>query len=194
MHHGGFPSVPDPAAIELQLLGGLSVRSTGHDSSGITAQPKRFALLAYLAVATPRGFHRRDSLLALFWPEADQKHARTSLRKALHLLRQEFGPDLIQSRGDEEVGLGPERCFCDVVAFEEALKAGSCEEALDLYQGDFLAGFHVSDAPDFERWIEETRAQLRVNATGAAWTLAGRNGEAPASAAMGAARDSTRAL
>jgi len=41
----------------------------------VLAQPKRVALLAYLAAATPRRLHRRDSLLALFWPELDQEHA-----------------------------------------------------------------------------------------------------------------------
>jgi DNA-binding SARP family transcriptional activator/TolB-like protein len=192
MHLGGFTSVPDPTAIELRLLGGLSVRTTGREASGVRAQPKRFALLAYLAAAVPRGFHRRDSLLALFWPEADQDHARTSLRKALHLLRHELGPDLILSRGDEEVGLAPERCWCDAVAFEEAVQAGRCEVAIDLYQSDLLAGFHLSDAPEFERWMDETRARLRDSATRAAWTLAeGGGAEAHPAAAVRWARRAT---
>jgi DNA-binding SARP family transcriptional activator len=68
------------------------------------AQPKRLALLAYLAAASPYGFHRRDTLLALFWPETDQGHARTALRKALHFFRHELAPAAILSRGDEEIG------------------------------------------------------------------------------------------
>src|SRR5205814_7482109 len=51
--------------------------------------------------------------------------------------------------------------------------AGRAEEALGLYQGDFLAGFHVSDAPEFERWLDGERARLRDLATRAAWSLAG---------------------
>ena len=63
--------------IELRTLGGLDL----HDAQGrelrvILAASKRAALLTYLAVATPRGFHRRDTLLALLWPELDREHAR----------------------------------------------------------------------------------------------------------------------
>jgi DNA-binding SARP family transcriptional activator len=163
-------TLAEPTAIELRLLGNLSLRTTGREGAAILAQPKRLALLAYLATATPRGFHRRDSLLALFWPEVDQDHARTSLRKALHLLRQELGPELIQNRGDEEVGLAPDRFWCDAVEFEEAVEGGRWE-AIDLYQGDLLAGFHLSDAPGFERWLEESRFRLRECATRAAWNL-----------------------
>jgi serine/threonine-protein kinase len=165
-------AMPEPTGLELQLLGGLSVRTTGVGRGGVLIQPKRLALLAYLATATPRGFHRRDTLLALFWPDADQGHARTSLRKALHLLRQELGAELIQSRGDEQVGLVPDRYWCDVVAFEQAMGTGRWIEAVDLYQGDLLAGFHLSDAPEFDRWMDETRARLRDCAARAAWTLA----------------------
>ena len=60
--------------------------------------------------------------------------------------------------------------------FEEAIRVGQWEEAADLYHGDFLAGFHISDAPEFEHWMETTRAHLRDCATRAAWTLAERDG------------------
>src|SRR5256885_9674153 len=60
--------------IELRLLGRLSLTSAaGRDVRALLGQPRRLALLAYLAAATPPGFHRRDSLLALFWPELDQR-------------------------------------------------------------------------------------------------------------------------
>jgi len=46
--------------IELRLLGSLSLTDPGREElPAILRQPKRLALLAYLAVATPRGFHRR---------------------------------------------------------------------------------------------------------------------------------------
>jgi DNA-binding SARP family transcriptional activator/TolB-like protein len=177
--------VPTPGLIEFRLLGSLSVRTeAGREAGAVLAQPKRLALLAYLAAATPHGLHRRDTLLALFWPEADPEHARTSLRKALHFLRQDLGSEVVVSRGDEEVGLDRERCWCDAVAFEEALDDGRSDQALGLYQGDLLAGFHVSDAPEFERWLEETRTRLRARASRAAWVLAD---EAGASARLSVA-------
>jgi hypothetical protein len=38
-------------------------------SASQALQPKRAAVLAYLMVARPGPLHRRDSLLAMFWPE-----------------------------------------------------------------------------------------------------------------------------
>src|ERR1051326_3952393 len=68
--------------IELRVLGEIGLRVMhGGALHAVAAQPKRMALLVYLALASPRGFHRRDQLLALFWPEADGTRARGALRK-----------------------------------------------------------------------------------------------------------------
>jgi eukaryotic-like serine/threonine-protein kinase len=158
--------------IELRTLGALELR--GCDPQGVNAlvsQPKRLGLLAYLAIATPRGFQRRDSLLALFWPESDQTHARAALRNALSFLRHQLGETVIVTRGDE-VGLDPATFWCDVTAFVACADAQAAEEALALYRGDLLEGFHVIDAPDFERWLEAERNRLRGRAAEAAWALA----------------------
>ena len=171
----GFPSPPTLSTVELRLLGKVSARvEPGREAAAVLTQPKRVALLGYLAAAGPRGFHRRDAILALFWPEADQEHARTSLRKSVHFLRQQLGPDIIVSRGDEEIGLDLDRCWCDVVTFEESVEAGWWERASELYQGDLLPGLHLSDVPEFERWLEETRIRLRAQAVRAAWKLSER--------------------
>src|SRR5215207_3913289 len=89
----------------LRTLGTLELRhANGDDVRTILAQPKRAALLVYLAIAQPRGFHRRDRLLALFWPEHDTERARASLNRAIYFLRRELGDGIVISRGDE-VGL-----------------------------------------------------------------------------------------
>lgn len=63
--------------IRLHTFGALDLRSAeGRELRGVLAQPKRTALLAYLVLASPRGFHRRDTLLTVFWPEFDQERAR----------------------------------------------------------------------------------------------------------------------
>jgi hypothetical protein len=41
-----------------------------------------------------------------------------------------------------------------------AIKSGQLERATSEYTGAFLAGFHLSEAPEFERWLEEERAGL----------------------------------
>jgi tetratricopeptide (TPR) repeat protein len=52
------------------------------------------------------------------------------------------------------------------------LDAGHLEDALALYGGDLLPGMFVSDAPQFEQWLEDERSRLRRRATDAAWRLA----------------------
>jgi serine/threonine-protein kinase len=162
--------------VEFRTLGGLDLRAAdGRELHSLLAQPKRVALLAYLCIAEPRGFHRRDTLLGLFWPDSDQDHARASLRKALHILRRALGEDSILARGDEEVAIDFQRVTCDVVAFEASLRAGRIEEALEIYRGDLVPGFFVDDAPEFERWLNSERARLRTRAAEAAHACSERN-------------------
>src|SRR2546427_763078 len=158
--------------IELRLFGRLSLTSAaGRDVRALLGQPRRLALLAYLAAATPPGFHRRDSLLALFWPELDQEHARAALRQALHVVRDALGTNAVASRGDEEIGLDFDRASCDVTRFRRAVEGEQFREALELYRGDLLEGFFITGAPEFERWLETERARLREIASRTARTL-----------------------
>ena len=158
--------------IKFRLLGTLHLTDAeGREVKSLLTRSRRLALLAYLAAATPRGLRRRDSLLALFWPELDQEHARAALRQALHVVRDALGADVIVTRGDEEVGLDPEQIWCDVVAFDRAVAAEQFGPALDLYQGDLLEGFFISGAGEFERWLEGARGRLRETASRAARTL-----------------------
>ena len=162
--------------IEFRTLGSLRLRDAhGRDIHSLLAQPKRIALLAYLAVARPRGFHRRDTLLALLWPEQDEQHARWALNQALRHLRNALGREVVTSRGDGEIGIEAEHVTCDVVELEVALAGNDPARALELYRGDLLEGFHISGCGDFERWLEEERIWLRGQAAWAAWTLAERH-------------------
>jgi DNA-binding SARP family transcriptional activator len=159
--------------IRLRVFGSLDLAAeSGGDVGLILRQPKRAALLVYLAAALPRGFHRRDALLALFWPELDTSHARDALNSALKLLRQGLGSDTVVSRGGEEVAIAANRFWTDVVAFEAALAEGTFEGALQYYRGDFLEGFHVAEAAGFEEWMEGERRRLRGAAAQAARGLA----------------------
>ena len=165
--------------IELRTLGRLDLRdSEGREVRSILSPTKRFALLAYLAVAVPRGFHRRDILLALFWPELDQEHARRALRQALYLIRRSMADAVVVSRGDEEIGLDWDAFWCDAAAFEAMLDEGQPEDALEVYRGDLLEGFHLSGCAEFERWLDDEQSRLRKRAAQAAWSLAEREEQA----------------
>ena len=161
------------AMIEFRTLGTLDLRrKDGPELDSLLAQPKRIALLAYLCLATPRGFHRRDTILGLFWPDSDESHARSSLRRALHVMRQTLGEDALHSRGDEEIAPNFDAIWCDAVAFDERLGANKLVDALELYRGDLLPGFFLDEVPMFERWLDEERSRLRASAARAARVVA----------------------
>jgi len=177
----------------LTTLGATDLRDRlGRPVRDVLAQPKRFALLAFLAVEGRRGPVPRDRILALFWPESDTERARNSLSQALHHLRQGLGPGVIESQGVHTIGVAVARLWCDATVFLEALERGEAELALDLYRGDFCPTLFVSGAPAVEEWLDEQRRHLRGQALAVARTLAERllaGGDTD-----GAARAARRAL
>lgn len=157
--------------LKLQLLGSVDLVDAGRDVSPLLRRPKSIALLAYLAAARPRGFHRRDTLLTLFWPELDQPHARNSLRQTIHSLRRALGAGTVVGRGEEELSVDRSCLWCDVVQFEEHLDAGDQQAALALYGGELLPGFHMSGASEFEHWLDQERKYLAKRAIAATLDL-----------------------
>lgn len=156
----------------LRLFGTFELTDpSGTSCTEVLSQPKRAALLAYLAAAQPFGYQRRDRLLAMFWPESSRSDARRALNQSVHFLRRYLGADSVTSRGSDEVGLATGVVECDTVAFHAALDREHWGEALALYRGDLLDGFFVSDLPEFERWQEEVRVGYRDAAIRAAWAL-----------------------
>ncbi len=143
--------------MELLTLGPPLLRET---DGPVRLPPKSLAVLVFLAVADPGGFQRRDTLVATFWPELDQEHARNSLNQALHQLRSTLGQEVVESRGQEELVLG-KGIRVDAVVFASRLEEDEPEQALELYRGHFLEGFHVSGSPGFERWLDAVRARLQ---------------------------------
>jgi serine/threonine-protein kinase len=178
--------------IRLRALGAIDLRRESGDTvEAILRQPKRIALLTYLA-ASPEGQpRRRDVIVAMFWPEADEPHARDSLSAALGFLRRNLGSGVLVTRGEEEVGCNPLNLSVDVAEFLLAIDQGRDESALSLYEGDLLPGLHVPGAPGFDEWLERERARLRSRAATAATSLAER--AASADRASDAARYAQRA-
>src|SRR2546429_551216 len=178
--------------IRLRLLGTVDLRdSQGRELGAVLRRPKLLALLGYLTVARPWGLQRRDTLVALLWPELDHAHARNALSQAVHAVRQALGHAALLARGEEELGVSEEGLGCDVREFETALEAGRAEQALELYRGGLLNGLHVSGVPEFERWLDEERERLRPRACAAPQLLTER--EPGAGNQGGAARWGRRA-
>ena len=161
--------------LDLQTFGTVDLRSpSGSELRAVLQQPKRLALLVYLAIGKPGKLVRRDTLLALFWPGLDQEHARAALRRALYFLRQTCGADLIVGRDDEEVGIAADGLVCDANRFDAAIDANDPATAVATYQGGFLDGFYVQGAPEAEAWLDQERTRRRYEAALAAWQLARR--------------------
>src|SRR5437762_1231320 len=77
------------SGLQIALLGQFQVTRDGAPARGFRSN-RAAALLAYLAVESDRA-HRRESLMALLWPEEPDAVARANLRTALFNVRQAIG-------------------------------------------------------------------------------------------------------
>ncbi len=127
---------------------------------------KATALLAYLAVTQTA--HTRDALAALLYPESVTAKARAALRRTLSALKQAVKGDWLEV-DRETIGLNPAAgLWVDVNQFRSRLERckqhghgaaeassqclASLESAVELYRGDFMAGFTLRDSPQFDDW------------------------------------------
>jgi serine/threonine-protein kinase len=157
----------------LKLFGGVSLEGDD-DLTGPAVQRHRLALLALLGASRQRAV-TRDKVMAWLWPERDIERTRGLLNQAVHVLRRTLGAEAILSAG-EELQLNPTVVSCDVAEFEEAASHGAFERAATLYTGPFLDGFFLSDAPEFERWVERERQRLVTSCAGVLESLADKAG------------------
>lgn len=157
--------------LRLSTLGQVDLRSAAGDRvQSVLNQPKRFAILAYLCLA--RADVRRDSILQVFWPNAPQQKAAHALSQAINYLRRSLGPHVINGGAREGYCVRLDVVRCDAVEFLTACEHGDYQAALELYKGDFLAGFSLEESRDFDEWMDTRRRQLGSTAAQAALQLA----------------------
>jgi DNA-binding SARP family transcriptional activator len=142
----------------LAALGGLALLSDVGPVAGSAARARNLALLALLARAGAAGMSR-DKIAAFLWPESDAERARHSLNQAVYTLRRELGQAVLLP-SPTALALNRDVIGSDVVDFERRLAAVDLAGAVACYGGPFLDGFHLSDAPDFERWVDDERMTL----------------------------------
>lgn len=137
-----------PAMYRLYTFGGLSIASAAGPLPKSLRTP-HLALLARVAASGERGV-RRDELLAMFWPESDDTHARGSLKQAIYSIRQGLhAPEVIV--GTDQLRLDPTILSSDVIEFQAALERGDAAHAVALYRGPFLHAVHIGNG-EFSRW------------------------------------------
>ena len=184
----------ESSRLGVRLLGPPIVRLRGRPIPLRTR--KTLALLAYLAAEG--GTHRRAEMAALLWPDSDEHRARTTLRSAIHDLRGPLGSgnqgrdayllverDVLGLRVDAEVDL-------DLAVLRSAYEAARSsigvirpddeerwdllkrlQDGADAYRGDFLDGFYLDDAPEFDYWASLEREGWRTRLTAVLDRLSG---------------------
>lgn len=157
--------------LAITLFGGLRAKLDGKPLTTFGTDKNR-ALLAYLALKSERP-HRREALANLLWPEYPQSDARNSLRQALYQLRQilvpeaELEPYLLVTPDQLQFNPASDH-WIDVAEFKSRLSAclshhssgrslhedslESLQRAIELYQGELLAGFTLPRCEQFTDW------------------------------------------
>jgi WD40 repeat protein/DNA-binding SARP family transcriptional activator len=149
--------------LTLKLLGSPQISLDGQPLTHFISR-KAQALLIYIAMTGK--LHSREMLAELFWQNMPSRQSLKNLRTVLPNLRQQVGSHLIITRQTIEFNRA-----CSYRLDVEALQAIAAHpktanlqvlsEAVTQYQGDFLEGFYVPDAPEFENWALMERERLR---------------------------------
>lgn len=166
--------------LQIRLLGGCELERQGAGLRLETA--KTSALLAYLAMQPAP--QTRTKLAGLFWGDLPESNAYANLRHALWHLRSRLNlagePPFIHADTQTAAFDHTAAHFLDVAEFEKRLQneaelqpqgaptrpgCALLRDALDLYQGDFLDGLYLADAPEAEAWMIVERERLRSLAT-----------------------------
>lgn len=158
--------------LSISVFGFPAVQLAGHPISFATRKVQ--ALLLYLAVES--GAQPRETLAALLWPDYDTASSKASLRQTLALLKRTFeewkdqiGTVVCTTRTTLTFNPTAMVSF-DLLTLEQALAqlpssaaapaildVAVLHRAVQAYRGDFLAGFFLDDAPEFEIWVSVQR-------------------------------------
>jgi DNA-binding SARP family transcriptional activator/tetratricopeptide (TPR) repeat protein len=167
------PPTRPATPLRLRTLGGLAICAEHRDEKLPVFGPRRLALLALVAAAGPPGV-TREKIMGILWPESDEEQARHALSQSLYLLRRDSGRECIV--GTAQLRLHDD-LSADIRDFQEALTSDRLADAVAAYSGQFLDGFYLADAPQFEQWVEATRSKLQIAVIKALETLIRRAAE-----------------
>ena len=146
------------------------------DGSPLTSRvDKSIALIALLALQGP-ALHR-DLLITTLWTNSSLSKAQAALRIALWRLKDAgLGPwldiqrDLITLHKDENIRIDVDQFRANLEKARQAPhdQSTSCPEcaawlegAVNLYRGDFMAGYSPRNASGFDEWRAQLSQQLR---------------------------------
>lgn len=139
------------AFLEFELLGTPSILM--NEKPIYFSFAKVNALLYYLAINKSVS---RDEVAGLLWPDMPDKSAKKNLRNTIYQANKELGAEYILSPNKTNLQLNKELSIrSDVEKFLlDPIKQ------LDSYRDEFLKGFFLKNAAEFNEWIEEERSFL----------------------------------
>jgi len=167
--------ISSPPQLRIHTFGRTRVDVAGRDVGGDWLHQRPGQLLEYLVCARHR-VATSEQISEALWPGREQPWSTTSVRHQVHALREKLEPDrgsdtpsqfIVTQRGGYR--LDPKRVWIDADEFDDKVRTGltlfvngegqaamaPLQQALNLYQGDFL-----SDDP-YAEWALEERDRLR---------------------------------
>src|SRR5213594_3785173 len=151
----GRTRVQGGRVIVIRALGPVDLSVDGTAAPARLLWKKNLALLMYLA-RSPKGVRMREHLTGLLWGDKPEENARHSLNEAVHVLRLCAGDDGLES-DPAQVGIAPGTVELDTDTLETLAAAGDYAPAAALIHGEFLEGFSVRGASEFDNWLAAER-------------------------------------
>ena len=145
-----------------RTLGPIEVTLDGGPAPAELLWRKNLALMIYLA-RSPRRARSRDHLVGLLWGDRSEAAARHSLSEALRVIRRHAGEAAVEATGGQ-IRLAAGVVEVDVEHLEALAEAEQLEQAAELIAGEFLEGFSVPGASEFEDWLASERETWRRRA------------------------------
>jgi len=145
--------------IEVRALGPVDVRVRKAPAPAELLWKKNLALLVYLA-RSPKRARTREHLVGMLWGDKSESKARRSLNEALRELRGSLGDGSLQS-DSTQVRVTAEAVQLDTDRLEALAAAGDYAGAASLVHGEFMEGFSVKGASEFDTWLAAEREHWR---------------------------------
>lgn len=140
-------------SIYAKLLGTPIVKK---DKEEITFPYAKAEALFYYMLVKKRA--SRDVLVDLFWSNITLSAAKKNLRNAVYIIKKAFKEDVLASPQRTIIELNSNLSLkLDVDTFQHCSGISSIE----AYSEEFLEGFYVKDAENFEKWMMVVRNENR---------------------------------
>ncbi|WP_151704460.1 BTAD domain-containing putative transcriptional regulator [Nitrincola alkalilacustris] len=172
-------NLPD-TNFNISLIGSACIRVGNKSFPFKTRYRKALGLFGYLAAERSRP-HSREQLAALFWPELDDASARVNLRQVLASINSNFQhtdttSPLIANR--QSIAFAPASASrLDLFKLESPNLQNHelCQQSRQcihtdqftdisnsILMGDFLEAYSLPQCEEFEEWLSQRRAQIRI--------------------------------